>query len=43
MLLYQAARQFELFTGLKAPLPVMESALTQALEGGKDAAHFDRR
>lgn len=43
MLLYQAARQFELFTGLKAPLPVMESALTKALEGGKDAAHFDRR
>jgi shikimate dehydrogenase len=43
MLLYQAARQFELFTGIKAPLPVMESALTKALEGGKDAAHFDRR
>jgi len=43
MLLYQAVKQFELFTGLKAPLPAMESALTQALEGGKDAAHFDRR
>ena len=43
MLLYQAARQFELFTGLKAPLPAMESALTQALEGGRDATHFDRR
>lgn len=43
MLLYQAARQFELFTGIKAPLPVMESALTKALEGGKDAAHFNRR
>jgi shikimate dehydrogenase len=43
MLLYQAARQFELFTGIKAPLLVMESALTKALEGGKDAAHFDRR
>ncbi len=43
MLLYQAARQFELFTGLKAPLPVMASALTQALEGEKDATHFDRR
>ncbi len=43
MLLYQAARQFELFTGLKAPLPAMESALTQALEGGEDATHFDRR
>lgn len=43
MFLYQAARQFELFTGLKAPLPAMESALTQAWEGGRDAAHFDRR
>jgi shikimate dehydrogenase len=43
MFLYQAARQFELFTGLKAPLPTMESALTQAWEGGRDAAHFDRR
>jgi shikimate dehydrogenase len=43
MLLYQAARQFELFTGLKAPLAAMESALTQALEGGKDATYFDRR
>jgi len=43
MLLYQAARQFELFTGLKAPLSAMESALAQALEGGRDATHFDRR
>lgn len=43
MLLYQAAKQFELFTGLKAPLSAMESALAQALEGGRDAAHFDRR
>jgi len=43
MLLYQAARQFELFTGLKAPLAAMESALTQALKGGRDATHFDRR
>jgi shikimate dehydrogenase len=43
MFLYQAVMQFELFTGLKAPLPTMESALTQALEGGRDAAHFDRR
>ncbi len=43
MLLYQAARQFELFTGRQAPLPAMESALTQALEGGRDATHFDRR
>jgi shikimate dehydrogenase len=31
MLLYQAARQFELFTGYQAPLPVMERALTEAL------------
>jgi len=43
MLLYQAAMQFELFTGHKAPLKVMESALTQALEGGRHATHFDRR
>ncbi len=43
MLLYQAAMQFELFTGHQAPLQVMESALTQALEGGRDATHFDRR
>jgi shikimate dehydrogenase len=43
MFLYQAAGQFELFTGLKAPLSAMESALTQAWEGGRDAAHFDRR
>jgi shikimate dehydrogenase len=43
MLLYQAVKQFELFTGLKAPLPAMESALTQALEGGGNATHFDRR
>jgi shikimate dehydrogenase len=31
MLLYQAARQFELFTGHQAPLPVMERALIEAL------------
>ncbi len=43
MFLYQAATQFELFTGHKAPLRVMESALTQALEGEKHATHFDRR
>jgi shikimate 5-dehydrogenase len=43
MLLYQAVKQFELFTGLKAPLAVMESTLAQALEGGRDATHFDRR
>jgi len=34
MLLYQAAQQFELFTGCPAPLRVMESALIQALGGG---------
>ncbi len=43
MLLYQAAMQFELFTGHQPPLSIMESALTQALEGGKDATHSDRR
>jgi len=43
MLLYQAALQFELFTGLKAPLKAMESVLTQALEGGSNATHSDRR
>jgi shikimate dehydrogenase len=43
MMLYQAVMQFKLFTGHEAPLPVMESALTQALEGGGNAAHFDRR
>jgi shikimate dehydrogenase len=42
MLLYQAAKQFELFTGLKGPIKAMESALAQALEGGKNAAHSDR-
>jgi shikimate dehydrogenase len=31
MLLYQAARQFELFTGYQAPLPVMEHVLIEAL------------
>jgi shikimate dehydrogenase len=43
MLLYQAARQFELFTGRQPPLAAMESALTQALEGEKNATHSDRR
>jgi shikimate dehydrogenase len=42
MLLYQAAMQFELFTGQEPPLSIMESALTEALEGGRDAAHTDR-
>lgn len=43
MFLYQAALQFELFTGRKAPLAAMENALTQALEGGRDAKNSDRR
>ena len=43
MLLYQAAMQFELFTGLKAPLAALESALTHALGGKRNATHFDRR
>ncbi len=43
MLLYQAAMQFELFTGRQAPLPAMESALTQVLGGESHATHFDRR
>jgi shikimate dehydrogenase len=34
MLLYQAAKQFKLFTGQPAPLRMMESVLTQALGGG---------
>ncbi|MGD9394291.1 MAG: shikimate dehydrogenase [Dehalococcoidia bacterium] len=34
MLLYQAAQQFQLFTGQPAPIKVMESVLTQALGGG---------
>jgi shikimate dehydrogenase len=42
MLLYQAVKQFELFTRHQAPLSAMESALTQALEGGGNATHFDR-
>jgi shikimate dehydrogenase len=43
MFLYQAALQFELFTGHEPPLAAMESALTRALEGGKHATHLDRR
>jgi shikimate dehydrogenase len=34
MLLYQAAKQFKLFTGHPAPLKVMESVLVRALGGG---------
>ena len=43
MFLYQAALQFELFTGQRAPLRVMEYALTKTLEGDKYATHSDRR
>jgi shikimate dehydrogenase len=43
MFLYQAALQFELFTGRQPPLAAMESALIQALEGGRHATHLDRR
>jgi len=43
MFLYQAAKQFELFTGLKGPLKAMESALAQALEGGGNVTNLDRR
>jgi shikimate dehydrogenase len=43
MFLYQAALQFELFTGQRAPLEVMESVLTKTLEGDRYATHFDRR
>jgi len=34
MLLYQAAQQFQLFTGHPAPLELMESVLVKALGGG---------
>jgi shikimate dehydrogenase len=34
MLLYQAARQFELFTDQPAPIKIMESVLVKALGGG---------
>ena len=32
MLLYQGARSFELFTGKKAPVPVMRAALKKAVK-----------
>ena len=41
MFLYQAARQFELFTGHQAPLFDMERALIKALEGGEHATSDD--
>jgi shikimate dehydrogenase len=37
MLLYQGARAFELWTGLKAPVPIMRQALAQG-EGGLTAS-----
>jgi len=43
MFLYQAAIQFELFTGHQAPLAEMETALTRALEGDEYATSADRR
>jgi len=42
MFLYQAARQFELFTGHEAPLAEMEAALSRALEGDEYAARYHR-
>jgi shikimate 5-dehydrogenase len=33
MLLHQAVRQFELFTGKEAPVPVMEEALIKKYSG----------
>ncbi len=35
MLLYQGARQFEIWTGLHAPVVVMRNALLESLEGGQ--------
>jgi len=43
MFLYQAATQFELFTGHPAPLPDMEQVLIKALEGDEHATSNDRR
>lgn len=42
MFLYQAAVQFELFTGHKAPIVEMEKVLNHALEGGTNATTADR-
>ena len=42
MFLYQAAMQFELFTGHRAPLLDMEQALIKALEGDEYAASSHR-
>ena len=43
MFLYQAAMQFELFTGHQAPLLDMEQVLIKALEGDEYAASAHRR
>ena len=43
MFLYQAAMQFELFTGHQAPLVEMEQALIKALEGGDYATSAHSR
>ncbi len=43
MFLYQAAIQFELFTGCQAPLPDMELVLTKALEEKEHATSSNRR
>ena len=43
MFLYQAAMQFELFTGHQAPLRDMEQALIKALEGGEYATSAHSR
>ncbi|MFC1995659.1 shikimate dehydrogenase [Chloroflexota bacterium] len=43
MFLYQAAIQFELFTGYQAPLPDMELVLTKALKEKEHATSSNRR
>jgi shikimate dehydrogenase len=43
MFLYQAARQFELFTGVAAPVVQMGQALNKALKGEAGAAISNRR
>jgi shikimate dehydrogenase len=42
MLLYQAARQFELYTGEIAPLEAMDAALRATIAGKPDAAPASR-
>jgi len=43
MFLYQAAMQFELFTGHQAPLPEMEQVLIKAMEGDEHVKATNRR